>query len=81
MRSFRLYLLVGGMPKAVSEYIDTNDLLRVDKIKREIINLYLADLKKIDKTGRLSRMFEDTLGRLNRHFILNDYGYSLRNRP
>ena len=28
MRTFRLYLLVGGMPKAVSEYVDTKDLLR-----------------------------------------------------
>lgn len=66
MRTFRLYLLVGGMPKAVSEYIDTKDLLRVDKIKRGIINLYLADLKKIDKTGRISRIFEDVPGQLNR---------------
>ncbi len=66
MRTFRLYMLVGGMPKAVSEYIDTNDLLRVDKIKRGIINLYLADLKKIDDSGRLSRIFEDVPAQLNR---------------
>lgn len=66
MRTFRLYMLVGGMPQAVSEYIDTNDLLRVDKIKRVIINLYLADFKKIDDSGRISRIFEDVPGQLNR---------------
>lgn len=66
MRLFRLYMLVGGMPKAVAEYIDTNDLLRVDKIKRGIINLYLADLKKIDDSGRISRIFEDIPAQLNR---------------
>lgn len=66
MRTFRLYLLVGGMPKAVSEYVDTKDLLRVDKVKRAIIELYLADLKKIDESGRLSRIFEDVPAQLNR---------------
>lgn len=66
MRKFRLYLLIGGMPKVVSEYLETNDLLRVDKVKRAIINLYLADLKKIDESGRLSRIFEDVPVQLNR---------------
>lgn len=66
MRTFRLYLLVGGMPKAIAEYIETNDLLRVDKVKRAIIKLYLADLHKIDKSGRLSRIFEDVPAQLNR---------------
>ena len=66
MRTFRLYLLVGGMPQAVAEYIATNDLFRVDKVKRGIINLYLADLKKIDKSGRISRIFEAVPGQLNR---------------
>ncbi len=66
MRTFRLYLLIGGMPKAIAEYIDTKDLLRVDKVKRAIIKLYLADLHKIDKSGRISRIFEDVPAQLNR---------------
>ena len=66
MRTFRLYMLIGGMPQAIAEYLATNDLIRVDKVKRNIINLYLADLKKIDKTGRISRIFEDIPGQLNR---------------
>lgn len=57
MRDFRLYMLVGGMPQAVSKYIDTKDLSAVDKIKRTIIRLYRNDFQKIDKTGKAMAMF------------------------
>ncbi|MCQ2204459.1 MAG: AAA family ATPase [Bacteroidales bacterium] len=50
MRDFRLYMLVGGMPQAVKEYIETNDLCKVDKVKRGIINLYANDFHKIDSS-------------------------------
>ena len=36
LRDFRLYMLVGGMPQAVNEYLDTNNLSSVDEVKREI---------------------------------------------
>ena len=42
MRDFRLYMLVGGMPQAVNEYLNTKNMSRVDKEKRKIISLYLA---------------------------------------
>lgn len=54
------------MPQAVATFIETNDLIRVDKIKRGIIELYLADFKKIDESGRISRIFEDIPAQLNR---------------
>ena len=57
MRDFRLYMLVGGMPQAVNEYIDTNNFSMVDEMKRSILELYQDDLK-IDKTGKASLMFE-----------------------
>ena len=57
MRDFRLYILVGGMPQAVNEYIDTNNFSKVDEIKRSILELYQDDFRKIDKTGRASIMF------------------------
>lgn len=57
LRDFRLYMLVGGMPQAVSEYIDTNNFAQVDEMKRTIIALYESDLRKIDATGRASQMF------------------------
>ena len=58
MRDFRLYMLVGGMPQAVAEYLRTNNLSAVDAVKRDIVSLYLEDLYKIDSTGRASRMFQ-----------------------
>lgn len=57
MRDFRLYMLVGGMPQAVNEYLNTNNLSRVDREKRKIINLYLEDFGKIDPSGRASRLY------------------------
>lgn len=57
MRDFRLYMLVGGMPQAVNEYIDTNNLSKVDKVKRSILELYRDDFCKIDTTGRASLLF------------------------
>lgn len=41
---FRLYLIVGGMPQAVKEYVSTHDFNEVDHIKREILNLYRNDI-------------------------------------
>lgn len=56
-RDLRLYMLVGGMPQAVNEYIKTNNLARVDEVKRRIIQLYADDFLKIDSTGKLSKLF------------------------
>ena len=58
MRDFRLYMLVGGMPQAVEEYLESNNLSKVDEVKREILELYHADFKKIDSTGRTSMLFD-----------------------
>lgn len=51
MRDLRLYRLVGGMPQAVNTYLDTNDLSKVDTVKRNIIQLYSDDFLKLDLTG------------------------------
>ena len=57
LRDFRLYMLVGGMPQAVNAYLDTQNLSVVDSVKREIIDLYADDFRKIDPTGRATRLF------------------------
>lgn len=67
MRDFRLYMLVGGMPQAVNEYIETNNFRKVDQIKRDILNLYEDDFKKIDSTGRLSTLFDAIPAQLNKN--------------
>lgn len=67
MRDFRLYMLVGGMPQAVDEYIRTNNLRKVDMVKRDILNLYEDDFHKIDSTGRISQLFDAIPAQLNKH--------------
>ena len=58
MRDFRLYMLVGGMPQAVNEYIETNNFRKVDLVKRTILSLYEDDFRKIDPSGRASKLFD-----------------------
>ena len=65
LRQFRLYMLVGGMPQAVSEYIESNNFKKVDYVKRDILNLYEDDFMKIDPTGRLSLLFDSIPVQLN----------------
>ena len=50
-------MLVGGMPQAVSEYLNTKNLRAVDAIKRKIVKLYIDDFRKIDKTGEIGKLF------------------------
>jgi hypothetical protein len=57
MRDLRLYMLVGGMPQAVSEYLNTKSLRTVDSVKRKIVKLYIDDFRKIDKTGKIGKLF------------------------
>ena len=47
MRDFRLYMLIGGMPQAVDEYLRTNNFRLVDQVKRDILNLYEDDFRKL----------------------------------
>jgi hypothetical protein len=65
MRDLRLYMLVGGMPQAVNEYLATNDLSKVDLVKRDIIRLYIDDFQKIDASGRIAELFKNIPAQLN----------------
>lgn len=67
MRDFRLYMLVGGMPKAVSTYIETNNMRLVDEEKRDILRLYESDFMKIDSTGKASMLFKSIPSQLEKN--------------
>ena len=58
LRDFRLYMLVGGMPQAVDKYIETLDLMKVDKVKRGIIRIYEQDFHKLDKSDKAKAIFK-----------------------
>lgn len=67
MRDFRLYMLVGGMPQAVNEYIETNNFRKVDAVKRDILKLYTDDFMKIDPTGKVAMLFDAIPAQLNKN--------------
>lgn len=65
-KNVRLYMLVGGMPQAVNEYLNTHNLSKVDAIKRKIVKLYADDFRKLDSSGRTTRLFLAIPGQLNK---------------
>lgn len=67
MRRLRLYLLIGGMPQAVVEYLKTNNLGMVDEVKRDILELYFDDFRKIDGSGRAAQLLGGIPGELNKN--------------
>ncbi len=82
MRDFRLYMLVGGMPQAIAEFIDTNSFEAVDRIKRNIIDIYREDFRKIDISGKASTIFESIPAQLSRNTLNYKVGNVIENaRP
>lgn len=69
MRDLRLYMLVGGMPQAINAYLETKNLQQVDLVKRQIIQLYADDFRKIDPTGKLSKLLMAIPSQLSRNLI------------
>jgi|LSQX01.2.fsa_nt_gb predicted AAA+ superfamily ATPase len=54
---FRLYLVVGGMPAAVTQYLKSNNLQEVMLIQRDIIHLYKRDIAQYDPGEKLHTTF------------------------
>lgn len=76
MDLFRQYLIVGGMPQAVSAYQKTKDFDEVDRVKRRILNLYRDDIQKHAEGYELKveAIFDEIPSQLknqNRHFKLS----------
>ena len=40
MEYFRLFIAIGGMPKAVQSYVDTKDFREVDRIQKNLLRDY-----------------------------------------
>lgn len=67
VRDFRLYMLVGGMPQSVREYVETNSFRKTDMVKRDILTLYEEDFRKIDTSGTASLLFAAIPAQLNKN--------------
>lgn len=69
MDYFRQYLIVGGMPQAVQEYVQTRDFDKVDRIKRDILTLYRADIIKHAEgyEMKVESIFDEIPSQLQKH--------------
>ena len=69
MDVFRQYLVVGGMPQVVKKFVETHDLARVDVEKRDILDLYRADIMKFGGASKhkILAVFNAIPGELQNH--------------
>lgn len=65
----RLYMIVGGMPQAVQEYIDSQDFEQVDQTKRNILDLYRSDIFQYAAhcADKVARVFDGIPSQLQKH--------------
>lgn len=80
---FELYLIVGGMPAAVSTYLATKNLRKVADEQNSIIRLYKHDVSKYDEKSRLylNEIFDlipSELNSKNKRFILKNLNEKAR---
>ena len=74
-RLFRLYVLTGGMPAVVQEFVSSHDIQKVVSQQRDILSLYRLDIAKYagrDKT-KVQDIFDSIPSQLddkNRRFML-----------
>lgn len=69
MNYLRQYLIVGGMPQAIEKYVNTKSFERTDRVKRDIIELYRADIRKYAKgyESKVLRIFDTLPSQLQKH--------------
>lgn len=86
MGQFRTYMAVGGMPQAVSDFVDGRTYEQIDFTKRTILKLYEDDLHKYDaedheNASALFRTIPDQLENRNSvfHFSKVDKGARFQN--
>ena len=53
MRMFRFYLIVGGMPEAVNQFVQDQNITKVRAIQQDIIELYRVDASQYDEERKL----------------------------
>lgn len=85
MQLFREYLLVGGMPSALSAFIEENSYQAADEEKRDILSLYRNDIVRFAEgyAPRVRAAFDAIPGQLSKHekkFTLSSMGRSARMR-
>lgn len=85
MEYMRLYMIVGGMPQAVKDWVETKDFDEVDRTKRNILSLYRSDISKYasGQEVRVTKIFDTIPSQLQKHekkFKLSALGKGTRGR-
>lgn len=59
---FKRYLLVGGLPDVVNEYLSSHNIVKVRELQRAIMDLYLQDAAKYEQEAKrklhIQRIYE-----------------------
>lgn len=79
MTLFRQYVIIGGMPQAVSTYLETKSFEKTDEVKRDILSLYRSDISKHAKgyERKVVSVFDEIPDQLSKHekkFTLSSLG-------
>ncbi len=79
MNLFRRYLLVGGLPAAVNEYLDSHNIVKVRNIQENIRSLYEVDATKYEKDSsrtllirRIYNMIPSQLENKKKRIVVKD---------
>lgn len=79
MNLFRRYLLVGGLPAAVNEYLDSHNIVKVRNVQENIRSLYEVDATKYEKESnktllirRIYNMIPSQLENKKKRIIIKD---------
>ena len=85
MTLFREYVIIGGMPQVVKEYIESGDFETADFVKRDILTLYREDIQKYASgyEKKVESIFDEIPAQLSKHekkFTLSSLGKGSRFR-
>jgi len=77
MKIYREFLVVGGMPAAVTAFLENDDLAQTIKVHNSILDSYRDDISKYAEKDKIlvKNMFDaipEQLNRKNKRFILAD---------
>ena len=69
MDYFRQYLIVGGMPQVVIDYIENKNFISIERIKQNILTLYRNDIGKHAKgyQTKVESIFDEIPEQLQKH--------------
>ena len=77
MDLFKKYLIVGGLPDAVNEFISSHNVVKIRKLQQDIIDLYREDASKYDKDRKLKikrvyDMIPSTMQHTKKRIVIKD---------